>query len=78
MYKIMIKHNPAVNKSNTVLWKPYGTTTSTASAIVFKEFETDDVAVLEAEILKLCEICGHENIKVYSEVTTTYLVDVTA
>lgn len=74
MYKILILYKAEYN-----LWQQYGTTaTSSASGgkSTFTEFATDDLEVLKAEILKLDQQVGHENIKVYKDVTTSFSVDI--
>ena len=76
MYKIMILYN---NKNH--LWKQYGSTTTTTTASgstteAFTEFETDDLEVLKEELIKLDAIYGHENIRPYKDLTTTYTVEV--
>lgn len=74
MYKILISYNADHN-----LWQQYGTTaTSSASGgkSTFTEFATDDLEVLKAEILKLDKIYGHENIKVYKDITANFSVDI--
>lgn len=76
MYKIMIKHNPSANKSNTTLWKVHGTTTTTASVATFKEFETDDLEVLATEVVSLDKLFGHENIKIVKEIDATFGVQI--
>ena len=73
MYKILIKYNN--DKLN--LWMPYGTTTtSTTGKSEFTEFETDDVTVLKATILKLDKEYGFEKIHVVEDVTVNFSVDV--
>lgn len=85
MYKILILYN-----AKNHLWKQYGTTTTTTSAIsgcnacgggavdeVFTEFETDDLELLKEELIKVDAIYGHENIKAYKDLDTVYTVDVT-
>lgn len=75
MYKILILYKAEHN-----LWQQYGTTaTSSASGgkSTFTEFATDDLEVLKAEILKLDKIYGHENIKVYKDVTANFSVNFT-
>lgn len=74
MYKILIKYSTDHN-----LWKQYGTTTSSTASdtITFQEFQTDDVEILKAEIIKLDQQYGFENIKVYKDVTANYSVEIT-
>ena len=76
MYKILIKHNPNANKTDTTIWRMHGSTTTSTTATSFKEFATDDVETLKAEVLALDAIYGSENIKVVSEIDVTYSVDV--
>lgn len=76
MYKILIKHNPSANKSNTTLWKAHGTMTTSTTSTVFKEFETEDLEVLSAEVIALDKVYGHENIKVVKEIDVTYGVQI--
>ena len=76
MYKILIKHNPNANKSDTTIWRMHGSTTTSTTATSFKEFETDDVETLKAEVLALDAIYGSENIKVVKEIDINYSVDV--
>ena len=74
MYKILILY-----KSEHNLWQQYGTTTTSSASCgksTFTEFATDDLEVLKAEILKLDQQVGHENIKVYKDVTTSFSVDI--
>lgn len=76
MYKILIKHNPSANKSNTTLWKTHGTMTTSTTSTAFKEFETDDLEVLKVEVVALDKVYGHENIKVIKEIDVTYGVEI--
>lgn len=76
MYKILIKHNPNANKSDTTIWRMHGSTTTSTTATSFKEFETDDIETLKAEILALDSVYGSENIKVIKEIDINYTVDV--
>ena len=76
MYKILIKHNPNANKTDTTRWRMHGSTTTSTTATSFKEFETDDVETLKAEVLALDAIYGSENIKVVKEIDINYSVDV--
>ena len=76
MYKILIKHNPNANKTDTTIWRMHGSTTTSTTATSFKEFETDDVETLKAEVLALDAIYGSENIKVVKEIDINYSVDV--
>ena len=76
MYKILIKHNPNANKSDTTIWRMHGSTTTSTTATSFKEFETDDVETLKAELLALDLVYGHENIRVIKDIETNYIVDV--
>ena len=76
MYKIMTLYN-----EKNHLWKQYGSTTTTTTASgrsteVFTEFGTDDLETLKEELIKLDSQFGHENIKVYKDLTTTYTVEV--
>ena len=72
MYKILIKYDN--DKLN--LWMPYGTTTTSTTATSFKEFETDDIETLKAELLSLDLVFGHENIRPIKDIETNYVVDV--
>ena len=76
MYKILIKHNPNANKSDTTIWRMHGSTTTSTTATSFKEFATDDVETLKAEVLAIDAIYGSENIKVVKEIDINYSVDV--
>ena len=76
MYKILIKHNPNANKSDTTIWRMHGSTTTSTTATLFKEFETDDIETLKAELLSLDLVYGHENIRVIKDIETNYVVDV--
>ena len=76
MYKILIKHNPNANKTDTTIWRMHGSTTTSTTATSFKEFETDDVETLKAEVLALDAIYGSENIKVVKEIDINYSIDV--
>ena len=76
MYKILIKHNPNANKSDTTIWRMHGSTTTSTTATSFKEFATDDIVTLKTELLALDAIYGSENIKVVKEIDVNYSVDV--
>ena len=76
MYKILIKHNPNANKSDTTIWRMHGSTTTSTTATSFKEFETDDIETLKAELLSLDLVFGHENIRPIKDIETNYVVDV--
>lgn len=76
MYKILIKHNPNANKKDTTIWRMHGSTTTSTTATSFKEFETDDIETLKAEILSLDLVFGHENIRVIKDIETNYVVDI--
>ena len=76
MYKILIKHNPNANKSDTTIWRMHGSTTTSTTATSFKEFATDDIETLKAELLSLDSLYGHENIRVIKDIETNYVVDV--
>ena len=77
MYKILIKYT---SSSSNELWKFHGTTTSTSSASgldsTFTQFETEDLATLEAEVKKLDMELGHAYIKVIKDIDYDVLVDV--
>ena len=75
MYKILIKHNPNANKSDTTIWRMHGSTT-TSTTTTYSEFATDDVVTLKTELLALDAIYGSENIKVVKEIDINYSVDV--
>ena len=76
MYKILIKHNPNANKTDTAIWRMHGSTTTSTTSTSFKEFETDNIETLKAEVLALDAIYGSENIKVVKEIDINYSVDV--
>ena len=76
MYKILIKHNPNANKSDTTIWRMHGSTTTSTTSTSFKEFATDDIETLKTELLALDAIYGSENIKVVKEIDINYSVDV--
>ena len=76
MYKILIKHNPNANKTDTTIWRMHGSTTTSTTATSFKEFATDDIETLRAEVLAIDAIYGSENIKVVKEIDINYSVDV--
>ena len=76
MYKILIKHNPNANKTDTTIWRMHGSTTTSTTATSFKEFETDDIETLKAELLSLDSVYGHENIRLIKDIETNYVVDV--
>lgn len=76
MYKILIKHNPNANKSDTTIWRMHGSVT-TSTTTTYSEFATDDVVTLKTELLALDAIYGSENIKVVKEIDINYSVDVT-
>ena len=76
MYKILIKHNPNANKTDTTIWRMHGSTTTSTTSTSFKEFETDDIETLKAEVLAIDAIYGSENIKVVKEIDINYSVDV--
>ena len=75
MYKILIKHNPNANKSDTTIWRMHGSTT-TSTTTTYSEFATDDIVTLKTELLALDAIYGSENIKVVKEIDVNYSVDV--
>ena len=76
MYKILIKHNPNANKSDTTIWRMHGSVTTSATTTSFKEFATDDIETLKAELLSLDLVYGHENIRPIKDIETNYVVDV--
>ena len=76
MYKILIKHNPNANKLDTTIWRMHGSVTTSTTTTSFKEFETDDIETLKAEVLAIDAIHGSENIKVVKEIDINYSVDV--
>ena len=75
MYKILIKHNPNANKSDTTIWRIHGSVT-TSTTTTYSEFATDDIVTLKTELLALDAIYGSENIKVVKEIDINYSVDV--
>ena len=76
MYKILIKHNPNANKTDTTIWRMHGSTTTSTTVTSFKEFATDDIETLKAELLSLDSLYGHENIRVIKDIEINYIVDV--
>ena len=46
------------------------------TATAFKEFKTDDLEVLSAEVVTLDKVYGHENIKVVKEIDVIYDVQI--
>ena len=76
MYKILIKHNTNANKTDTTIWRMHGSTTTSTTSTSFKEFETDNIETLKAEVLAIDAIYGSENIKVVKEIDINYSVDV--
>ena len=76
MYKILIKHNPNANKTDTTIWRMHGSTTTSTTSTSFKEFETDNIETLKAELLALDLVYGHENIRPIKDIETNYVVDV--
>ena len=75
MYKILIKHNPNANKSDTTIWRMHGSVT-TSTTTTYNEFATDDIVTLKTELLALHAIYGSENIKAVKEIDINYSVDV--
>ena len=75
MYKILIKHNPNANKSDTTIWRMHGSVT-TSTTTTYSEFATDDIVTLKTELLALDAIYGSENIKVVKEIDINHSVDV--
>ena len=75
MYKILIKHNPNANKSDTTIWRMHASIT-TSTTTTYSEFATDDIVTLKTELLALDAIYGSENIKVVKESDINYSVDV--
>ena len=75
MYKILIKHNPNANKSDTTIWRMHGSVT-TSTTTTYSEFATDDIVTLKTELLALDAIYGSDNIKVVKEIDINYSVDV--
>ena len=76
MYKILIKHNPNANKTDTTIWRMHGSTTTSTTVTSFKEFATDDIETLKTELLSLDSVYGHENIRVIKDIEINYIVDV--
>lgn len=83
MCKILIRYTPS-NQSDRQLWQPYGTyttistqstNTSSTTQTEFKDFETDDIEVLQEEIKKLDKQYGYDNIRAIQDLT--YDVSVT-
>ena len=77
MYKILIKHNPNANKSDTTIWRMHGSVT-TSTTTTYSEFATDDIVTLKTELLALSAIYGSGNIKVVKEIDINYIADVAA
>lgn len=82
MYKIMIKHSTSSNSSLAgKMYEVYGSEITSKNAMgattTFTPFETDDIEVLKAEVLKLDSIYGHENIMICQIVDVTYDVEIT-
>ena len=75
MYKILIKHNPNANKSDTTIWRMHASITTSATT-TYSEFATDDIETLKTELLVLDAIYGSDNIKVVKEIDINYSVDV--
>ena len=68
MYKILIKHNPNANKSDTTIWRMHGSTTTSTTSTSFKEFETDDIEVLKEEVKKIASKIGYDEIRIVSDI----------
>lgn len=72
MYKILILYKAEHN-----LWQQYGTTSSMSGGkSTFTEFATDDIEILKSELLKLDSIYGFQNLRVITDVTVNYSVDI--
>ena len=75
LYKILIKHNPNANKSDTTIWRMHASITTSATT-TYTEFATDDIVTLKTELLALDAIYGSENLKVVKEIDINYSVNV--
>lgn len=80
MYKILLRHQNERNKHNTI-WHSYGeeittTSMSKSSTNTFKEFETDDLKVLEDTIEKLNKQYGNDDIRVINDVTYEVMIKI--
>jgi hypothetical protein len=59
------------------MYKTYGTSTTYSNGRTsFKEFETEDLAELKAEFMKLDKVYGFENLKVVMELDFSMNVDI--
>jgi hypothetical protein len=59
------------------MYKTYGTSTTYSNGRTsFKEFETEDLAELKAEFMKLDKVYGFENLKVVMELDFSVDVDI--
>ena len=76
MYKILIKHNPNANKTDTTIWRMHGSTTTSTTATSFKEFETDDIEVLKDEVKKITSKIGYAEIRIVSDIVFDIEIDI--
>lgn len=76
MYKILIKHNPNANKSDTTIWRMHGSTTTSTTATSFKEFATDDIVTLKEEIKKITSKIGYDEIRIVSDIVFNIEIDI--
>jgi hypothetical protein len=66
-----------MSSSNGNMYKTYGTSTTYSNGRTsFKEFETEDLAELKAEFMKLDKVYGFENLKVVMELDFSVDVDI--
>lgn len=81
MYRIMIKHTTSsssvmADKMYEVYGSEVTSKNATGTTSVFTPFETDDVEILKAEVLKLDRVYGHKNIMVCQIVELAYDVEI--
>ena len=76
MYKILIKHNPNANKTDTTIWRMHGSTTTSTTATLFKEFATDDIETLKEEIKKITSKIGYDEIRIVSDIVFDIEIDI--
>lgn len=82
MYKILVNHKVFSESPKAgEIWHSYGvtttsTTTTKSSSTEFKEFETDDIEVLKAEVEKLHKLYGHDYIRIVHDITSSCIVSI--
>ena len=64
-YKILVRYKSPLDN----LWKVYGTTTTSGSAVTFTEFETEDKEELVKKIKELDSEIGNAEIRVIQDVS---------